>query len=41
MGERRDTCRVLVGKPEERRPFQRLGVHGVIMKWICEDGMGA
>jgi hypothetical protein len=35
MGERRDVYRVLVGKPEGRRPLERPGVDGkIILRWI-------
>jgi len=35
MGEERGVCRVLVGKPEERRPKEDLGVDGwIILGWI-------
>jgi len=38
MGEARGVCRVLVGKPEGRRPLwrpRRLGVDGwIILGWI-------
>jgi len=35
MGERRGAYRVLVGKPEGRRPLGRI-----ILKWISGSGMG-
>jgi len=43
MGERRDVYRVLVGKPERKRPRVEPGVNVRILKWICkecDDGHG-
>ena len=35
MGERRDVCRVLVGKPEGKRPLEDPGVCGrIILRWF-------
>jgi hypothetical protein len=35
MGERRCVCRVLVGKPEGKRPLGDPGVDGrIILRWI-------
>jgi hypothetical protein len=35
VGERRDVCRVLVGKPEGKRPLGRPGIdERVTLKWI-------
>jgi hypothetical protein len=35
MGERRGVCRVLVGKPEGKRPLGRPGLDGrVTLRWI-------
>jgi hypothetical protein len=35
MGEKRDAYRILVGRPEGRRPLGRPGVNGrIILKWI-------
>jgi IS5 family transposase len=35
MGERRGVYRVLVGKPEGKRPHRRPGVDGrIILRWI-------
>jgi hypothetical protein len=35
MGERRGVYRVLVGKPEGKRPLGRTGVDGsMILRWI-------
>jgi hypothetical protein len=35
MGERRDTYRVLVGKPEGKRPLGSPGVdERIILRWI-------
>jgi hypothetical protein len=40
MGERRGAYRVLVGKPEGRRPLES-GVDGrIILKWIFETWDG-
>jgi len=37
MGERRGVCRVLVGKPEGRRPIGRAGIdERTTMKWILK-----
>jgi hypothetical protein len=38
----REACRVWVGDPEEKRPFQDLGAGGrIILKWIFKkwDGL--
>jgi hypothetical protein len=36
MGEERGTCRVLVGKPEGKRPLGRPRLRWVIiLGWIC------
>jgi len=43
MGDRRGVCKVLVGKPNGKRPFEDLGIDGrVILKWIFKkwDGVG-
>jgi len=43
MGERRSSYRVLVGKPERKRPFGRpRRGWGIILKWIFKkwDGVG-
>ena len=41
MGKGRGTFRVLVGKPEGRKPLQHPGVNGmVILKWIFETWDG-
>ena len=35
MGERRGVCRILVGKPEGKRPLGNRGVDGgIIFRWI-------
>jgi hypothetical protein len=40
-GESRGAYRVLVGKPEGRRPLGRRGVDGrIILKWILEKWDG-
>jgi hypothetical protein len=31
IGERRNSCMVLVVKPEGKRPFRRLGLNGKII----------
>jgi hypothetical protein len=37
MGEGRGVYRVLVGKPEEKRPLWDPGVDGrIILGWICK-----
>jgi hypothetical protein len=36
-GERRGAHRVLVGRPEERRPLKDLGVDGRIVKDLQEE----
>jgi hypothetical protein len=37
MGEKRNAYRVLVGKPEGKRPLGRLDVGGrIILRWILE-----
>jgi hypothetical protein len=42
MGEKRNACRILVGKPEEKGHWEDQDVGGwTILKWILEryDGM--
>jgi hypothetical protein len=35
MEKTRNSCNILVGKPEEKVPLERLGVNGkVILEWI-------
>jgi len=35
MGEMRNACKTLVGKPEGKKPFGRLGIDGkIIVEWI-------
>jgi len=35
MGDRRGVFRVLVGKPEGKRPLERPGIDGrIILRWI-------
>jgi hypothetical protein len=35
MGERRGVYRVLVGKPERKRPFWDTGLYGrIILTWV-------
>jgi hypothetical protein len=37
MAERTGACMVLVGKPEEKRHLEDLGVGGIlVLKWIFE-----
>jgi hypothetical protein len=37
MEERRNACKVLVRKPEKRRPLENPGVYGrIILKYILE-----
>jgi hypothetical protein len=41
-GKKRNACRVLVGKPEERGPLGRPRCRlGIVLRWILEklDGM--
>jgi len=42
MGEERGVYRVLVGKPDGKRPLRDLGVDGrIILRWICRRwGLG-
>jgi len=35
--ERRGIYRVLVGKPEGKRPRVEPGINGRILKWICKE----
>jgi hypothetical protein len=42
MGENRNAYRILVGKPEEKRPLEDLDVGGrIILRWVLErqDGV--
>lgn len=41
MGERRGGCRVLVGKPEAKRPTGREGIHERTIKWILKKQSGS
>jgi hypothetical protein len=34
MGERSASCRVLVGKPDGKRPLGRPRLEWIILKWI-------
>jgi hypothetical protein len=37
VGEKRNACRVLVGKPEGTRPLGRLDIGGrIILRWILK-----
>jgi hypothetical protein len=37
MGEKWNACRILVGKPEGKRPLGNLDVGGrIILRWILE-----
>ena len=36
-GVRRGIYRVLVGKPEGKRPRVEPGINGRILKWICKE----
>jgi hypothetical protein len=37
MGEEHNTYRILMGKPEEKRPLGGLHIDGrIILKWILE-----
>jgi hypothetical protein len=41
MEGRRDAYRVLVGKPQVKRPLVRIGVDGrIILKWIFNKSVG-
>jgi hypothetical protein len=41
MGDRRGAYRVLVGRPEGKRPLVRLGAGGgIILKWIFKQWDG-
>jgi hypothetical protein len=41
MGKRRNACRLLLGKPERKRPQGRTKHGWIIIRWIIErwDGM--
>jgi hypothetical protein len=34
MGEMRNAYNNLCGKPEEKRPLEDFGIHGMIAEWI-------
>jgi hypothetical protein len=33
MGEMRNACRILVGKPEEMEPLEELKLDRVLLRW--------
>jgi hypothetical protein len=40
-GDRRDAYIILVGRPEGKRPFGRLGMNGrIILKWVFKQWNG-
>lgn len=40
MGEMRNACIILVGKPEEMEPLEELKLDGVLLKWTVEECEG-
>jgi hypothetical protein len=40
MGDRKGAYRVLVRKPEGKRPLGNLGVEGIILKWMFKKYEG-
>jgi hypothetical protein len=40
MGEMRNACRILVGKPEEMEPLEKLKLDEVVLKWAVKEYEG-
>jgi hypothetical protein len=37
MGEMRNACGILVGKPEEMEPLEEPKLDGVLLRWTVEE----
>jgi len=36
MGEMRNACRIVFGKPEEMEPLEELNLDGVLLRWTVK-----
>jgi hypothetical protein len=40
MGDMRNACRILVGKPEEMEPLEELQLEAALLKWAIKEYEG-